>query len=360
MYSAWWNQQIRLVVVALLLVGCGGTAAPSVSPVPAVVVATRTPTADPLLPPPRPLATPNPNRTALPLATAAPLATFTPAERLRYADGLFSLDLPVGWEITDLSDERASLTSFEDPARQVAVLIMVLDGSAVPPDTGLERQLADFTNSLFGGRTFVFDVPETLNADTRQARFRFDDITADELRRPTEGIARVQRVGNFYTFLVAVTHRDHFAALLPSLTQIFDSYTLDPAVAERRVPDPVTPTPPPAPVSLATLPVFTLATPLPPNDLRVQRISRQLAAQFPDAESQIYALPPATEFNAVRQFYVNQLQGWEDATLLFPELLEAQIDNVAIWQRGEQILLISTFPDELNEQLVLVTVLMDR
>ncbi len=349
-----------------LLVGCT-SAPPPTAPGAVTVVATRVPTATSVAAaPPRTTASadtpasPLPTRTPVPIATAPPLATLAPISRFTQAAGLFSIDLPAGWEVTDLSDNRASITSLDHPQGQAAILVLVLDGSAVPAGTDLTRQLADFTNSIFGGRTFAIDPPTTTGTNEARARFRLEDITADERRKPTEGLALVQRSGDYYSFLAAVAQTEHFVVLEPTLTALLESYTLDPAAAQRVVPPPVTPTPEPEPLPFRELAVYPQARLLPADDRGRQTVEPRITEDFPTADYAIYALPRDTDFSNVRQFYVNSNGGWQDVTLLFPSLLESEVEDVAVLRRGSQMLVVSAFADVLNDRQILVVVLLEE
>lgn len=352
--------------LASLLWGCTA-APPPAAPVDVTIIATRVP--DPTAASgsslaagtsPAATATPDTTRTPLPIATAPPLATLAPRSRFTHSDGLFRMDLPAGWEVTDLSDDRASITSLDQPEGQAAVLVLVLDGSEVPAGTDLSRQLVDFANSVFGGRTFQIEPPTTNGSTQAQARFRLEDITADERRKPTEGLAIVKRTGDYYSFLAAVAQREHYAVLEPELTAMLDSYTLDTDAARTVVPRPVTPTPTPEPLAFGELATYPQATPLPADDRGRQNVEQRIVEDFPTAAYEIYALPLDTDFGAVRQFYVNSSGGWQDVSLLVPSLFEADVDDVAMLQRGEQLLLVAAVADVLNDRQIMVVLLLEE
>ncbi|NJK81709.1 MAG: hypothetical protein HC914_18240 [Chloroflexaceae bacterium] len=172
---------------------------------------------------------------------------------------------------------------------------------------------------------------------------------------------RVVREGQYLTFMAVLARQAHYSLLEPVVDAMLDSYTLNTAVADEVVPRGIPPAPtvpPPAPVLLDELPAFPGATLLPNTDQRVRLVALSVEQQFGEAGSyQVYTIAPNTSFDDVWAFYTDALEGWADVTDLLGEAIQIEGENSAVWQRGEQLLLVSTTSDPLAQERLLVLVL---
>lgn len=314
-----------------------------------------------------PIATGTPQQrfTPVPAATAQPVGEFAQLMTYDHPQQVFSIDIPADWYILDMDNNRAVGASLEDPQGRLALLVLVLDGSQVPAEVTLEQQLRDFADSIFRAsnvsRGYTLDEPVQVRADHLEATLAYRDVTQEGEPEPSRGKVVIRRQDDFLSFLAVVAHADNYDELAPFIETILDSYSLNTAAAGAAVPAGVAPTPTPLPETLDSLPVFPLAEPLPAGDPRARSIEQSLAEQFlfegAQSDYRLYTVGSQVTFGQIRSFYMGELLEWQDQTESFAESLQMQEGDLHVWQRNQQLFLISTVFDPLEDETVLVTLL---
>ncbi len=212
------------LLVAFALVGCGGGTA-------------QQPTATPES---RPTSTPRP--TAAPTATPAPtIATGSSSGQLRpvvidrlvtfqHPNGLFSIDVPDGWNVDDSSTDAAALYLWTDEAENALIIVSVSESAEQLTQDELQERLTSFVESFSGEQDFSMDPPEQLQSGGVQIIWSYTAQASGGVQARLLANSFIYQNGDKISLLTFGIPNEQFDDLKDSLNDILNSYEVDPSV----------------------------------------------------------------------------------------------------------------------------------
>jgi hypothetical protein len=227
---------ILILLVALMLAACGSEApAPIPSPEPSpAATATVAPTAEPTAEPTdTPTATPPPTEAAEPtesneLATVeiGSLETYT------HSTGLFSMDVPAGWTLTDNSRDDEVIIIWTDPTNNALIGVDIFENSSSVSPEQLIEFLQNFLDNSFGDNLDFNSDPPTVQPDGGiQIAWGYTAQASNGVSAPLIGNSFIDQRGDKISILTSLIPQAQFDMLAAPVNAIINSYEVNPQVA---------------------------------------------------------------------------------------------------------------------------------
>lgn len=227
---------ILILLVALMLAACGSEApAPIPSPEPSpAATATVAPTAEPTAEPTdTPTATPPPTEAAEPtesneLATVeiGSLETYT------HSTGLFSMDVPAGWTLTDNSRDDEVIIIWTDPTNNALIGVDIFENSSPVSPEQLIEFLQNFLDNSFGDNLDFNSDPPTVQPDGGiQIAWGYTAQASNGVSAPLIGNSFIDQRGDKISILTSLIPQAQFDMLAAPVNAIINSYEVNPQVA---------------------------------------------------------------------------------------------------------------------------------
>lgn len=153
-------------------------------------------------------------------------------ETYTYPTGLFSIDVPSNWDVTDESEEDLVRVSFIDPFQNAALFVIVIP---MVDDTPLtEEELTELlvldVESTFGSEPGYEEFePETFSDGSVGLVFGYLSAV-DGQEFPYTGNSFIQQDGSYATLMYTIVPDEQFDGLVDDLDTVINSIVVDPAV----------------------------------------------------------------------------------------------------------------------------------
>ena len=230
-------------IIALALTGCSVSVGPN-------------PTATPE---PRPTATPRPTvtprPTATPLPTAAPTARPEPTaapttpsggtgtgfgilipvvidrlETFEHPTGLFSIDVPAGWNVEKDVNETNLLYLWTDAAENALIILNITETQEALTQDDLAERATAFVNLFSNEKDFSMDPPEKLRSGGVQIIWSYTAQASGGVEASLLANTFIYRDVDKVSLLTFGIPKDQLDQLKNPLNAILQSYVIDPSI----------------------------------------------------------------------------------------------------------------------------------
>ncbi len=229
-------QVILLLLAALLLSACGDVApepTPSPEPSPAAT-ATLEPTAEPgIEPTDSPTATPPPTEAAEPTENVELAAVeIGTLETYNSPNGLFSIDVPAAWTLTDNSREDEVIIIWTDPTNNALIGVDIFENDSAVTEEQLTDFLQDFLANSFGDNLDFNSDPPVIQPDgSVQIAWGYTAQASNGVSAPLIGNSFIDQRTDKISILTILIPQAQFERLEEAVSTIINSYQVDPQVA---------------------------------------------------------------------------------------------------------------------------------
>jgi hypothetical protein len=151
-------------------------------------------------------------------------------ETFDHPGGLFSIDVPAGWNLEQDSNETNLLYLWMDAAENALIILAITETQeALTQDDLVERATA-FVELFKDEKNFSMDPPEKLRSGGVQIIWSYTAQASGGVEAPLLANTFVYRDVDKVSLLTFGIPREQFNDLKPSLDAILQSYVIDPAV----------------------------------------------------------------------------------------------------------------------------------
>lgn len=147
-----------------------------------------------------------------------------------YETGIFSIDIPGAWNVTDSSDETQNVVSFVDPSGAGSVYVYLSESSAALDDDALTAALKAYIEAYAGSQPdFSMDEPKTAADGSIRIAWGADWKIGGATDSYT-GNSFVEQRDSIVSILTIIAPKQQFTAEGDAIDSILGSYALSPAV----------------------------------------------------------------------------------------------------------------------------------
>ena len=150
-------------------------------------------------------------------------------QTFEYSTGLFSIDVPANWTLSDTSKPTEVIYSWTDLSENGALIVDIFEEEQEYTSEELTTILETFlTNSFSKQEDFTVEEPTEQSDGSILLVWSYTAIADNDVKAPLTGNSFIEQRGNKVSILTTLVPSDQFDALLDSTNDIINSYTLDP------------------------------------------------------------------------------------------------------------------------------------
>jgi len=148
-----------------------------------------------------------------------------------HPSGLFSLDIPQNWELTDRSQPGEVVLLWFDPTENASIWVNIFDAPPEELPMGLEEVLQFFLQRTFGDRpNFAMERPVVGDDGSARVTWGYTKM-GEDASGWWQANSFIERQGDKIAILHVFTVGSQFSELAPQMTQMVNSYRIDPSVS---------------------------------------------------------------------------------------------------------------------------------
>jgi hypothetical protein len=146
-----------------------------------------------------------------------------------HPSGVFRIDLPENWSLTDNSRPGELILVWSDPTNNAAIIVNVLEDSTTYSDDELVDKLVSFLQSAFGSQSdFFYEEPRPQSDGSILVVWGYTATVSDNVQAPMLGNSFIEQRGNKLSVLTTLVPEDQFDTLVSRTDEIINTYRLDP------------------------------------------------------------------------------------------------------------------------------------
>ncbi len=150
----------------------------------------------------------------------------------RHSSGVFQIDIPVNWTLTDNSRPGELILVWTDPTNNAALIVDVLEDSTQYSDDQLVEKLVNFLQTSFGDQPdFFYEDPRPQNDGSLLIVWGYTSIASNNVQADMLGNSFIEQRGNKISVLTTLVPDEQFDALVSQTDQIINTYLLDPSAS---------------------------------------------------------------------------------------------------------------------------------
>ncbi|WP_448337704.1 hypothetical protein [Chloroflexus aurantiacus] len=146
-----------------------------------------------------------------------------------HPSGVFRIDLPENWSLTDNSRPGELILVWSDPSNNAAIIVDVLEDSTTYSDDELVDKLVSFLQSAFGNQPdFFYEEPRPQSDGSILIVWGYTATASDNVQAPMLGNSFIEQRGNKLSVLTTLVPEDQFDTLVSRTDEIINTYRIDP------------------------------------------------------------------------------------------------------------------------------------
>lgn len=217
------RQLIVAFVVCLVLSACAPQAA--TAPTPEPPTAQPAPTSAPTLAPP-PSATPAPTA-----GRKTQLVDIADLTSYRYKSGIFSLDVPASWSVSDHSSDDEILVRFADKYNNGVALVDIFTFNVKQTDEQLSTILSNYLDRSYAAQHhYARQAGCTQAAKCRLAHWGYDVTLANGDTTELKGKSMIEQRQKLIAVITVAGPAEQFPQLGTVVDAMLNSFSLNPAI----------------------------------------------------------------------------------------------------------------------------------
>ncbi len=151
-----------------------------------------------------------------------------------HPSGVFSIDLPVNWTLTDNSRPGELILVWTDPSNNAAIIVDVLADNRQYSDEQLVDKLIAYLEDSFGNQPdFFYEDPRPQNDGSILIVWGYTSTASNNVQASMLGNSFIEQRGNKVAVLTTLVPEEQFDALLDQTNAIINTYRINP---DARVP----------------------------------------------------------------------------------------------------------------------------
>ncbi|OAN46283.1 hypothetical protein A6A03_12960 [Chloroflexus islandicus] len=151
-----------------------------------------------------------------------------------HPSGVFSLDLPVNWTLTDNSRPGELILVWTDPSNNAAIIVDVLEDRTQYSNDQLVDKLVTFLKNSFGNQPdFFYEDPLPQNDGSILIVWGYTSTASNNIQASMLGNSFIEQRGNKVAVLTTLVPEDQFDTLIDKTNEIINTYRINP---DARVP----------------------------------------------------------------------------------------------------------------------------
>lgn len=151
-----------------------------------------------------------------------------------HPSGVFSIDLPVNWTLTDSSRPGELILVWTDPSNNAAIIVDVLADNRQYSDEQLVDKLIAYLENSFGNQPdFFYEDPRPQNDGSILIVWGYTSTASNNVQASMLGNSFIEQRGNKVAVLTTLVPEEQFDALLDQTNAIINTYRINP---DARVP----------------------------------------------------------------------------------------------------------------------------
>lgn len=151
-----------------------------------------------------------------------------------HPSGVFSIDLPVNWTLTDNSRPGELILVWTDPSNNAAIIVDVLADNRQYSDEQLVDKLIAYLENSFGNQPdFFYEDPRPQNDGSILIVWGYTSTASNNVQASMLGNSFIEQRGNKVAVLTTLVPEEQFDALLDQTNAIINTYRINP---DARVP----------------------------------------------------------------------------------------------------------------------------
>lgn len=146
-----------------------------------------------------------------------------------HPSGVFQLDLPVNWTLTDNSRPGELILVWTDPTNNAAIIVDVLEDNTQYSDDQLVDKLVTFLENSFGNQPdFFYEDPRPQNDGSILIVWGYTSTASNNVQASMLGNSFIEQRGNKVAVLTTLVPDEQFDALIDKTNAIINTYRIDP------------------------------------------------------------------------------------------------------------------------------------
>lgn len=146
-----------------------------------------------------------------------------------HPSGVFSLDLPVNWTLTDNSQPGELIMVWTDPTNNAAIIVDVLEDRTQYSEDQLVDKLVAYLENLFGNQPdFVYEDPLPQNDGSILIVWGYTSTASNNVQASILGNSFIEQRGNKVAVLTTLVPEEQFDALIDQTNAIINTYRINP------------------------------------------------------------------------------------------------------------------------------------
>ncbi len=146
--------------------------------------------------------------------------------------GLFSIDIPENWSLTDSSKADEIIMLWFDPTNNGLISVDLLENTAEPTEEELTEFLQQYLDNTFGSQQdFFTDEPTPQNDGSVLIIWSYTSEASGGVMVDMLGNTFIEQRGDKLSIMNVVVPDEQFDALEADINEIINSYQIDPSVS---------------------------------------------------------------------------------------------------------------------------------
>lgn len=146
-----------------------------------------------------------------------------------HPSGVFRIDLPVNWTLTDNSRPGELILVWTDPTNNAAIVVDVLEDSTVYSDDQLIEKLVTFLKNSFGDQPdFFYEDPRPQNDGSILIIWGYTSTASNNVQASMLGNSFIEQRGDKVSVLTTLVPEEQFDTLVNKTDEIINTYRIDP------------------------------------------------------------------------------------------------------------------------------------
>jgi hypothetical protein len=148
-----------------------------------------------------------------------------------HPSGVFRIDIPENWSLTDNSRPGELILVWNDPANNAAIIVDVLEDSATYSDDQLVDKMISSLQSSFGNQPdFFYEDPKPQSDGSILIVWGFTATASNNVQASMLGNSFIEQRGNKISVLTTLVPADQFDTLVSRTDEIINTYRIYPDV----------------------------------------------------------------------------------------------------------------------------------
>lgn len=151
-----------------------------------------------------------------------------------HPSGVFSIDLPVNWTLTDSSRPGELIMVWTDPTNNAVIIVDVLEDRTQYSDDQLVDKLVAYLVNVFGNQPdFFYEDPRPQNDGSILLVWGYTSTASNNVQASMLGNSFIEQRGNKVAVLTTLVPEEQFDTLIDKTNAIINTYRINP---DARVP----------------------------------------------------------------------------------------------------------------------------